>query len=206
MNIFFMFFTVYTFMNDERRNGIEKYLKDKTGATLRTPIDLMRNRGPGMKILVGSQQEVDFPLVVAKDIYPCGPIYLETSPVATADPGLDSWLKKGPTIYVNMGSLVRVSEERAVELATGLAVILETLGDKPGLPQYQVLWKIMRLDDYHLSGAESKVESVLRKWIEADVARIVEWFPADPSTILKTGHIVCSVHHGGANSYHEAVR
>ncbi|KAJ5726863.1 family 1 glycosyltransferase [Penicillium malachiteum] len=205
LNIYFMFFTVYTFMTDDRRKGIEKHLTAETGAALRTPLDLFRNRTPGMKILVGSQPEIDFPLVVADDIYPCGPIYLGISAVEKKDPDLAAWLGKSPTIYVNLGSLARLSEPRAVELAMALAVVLETLQGNTELPQYQVLWKIMKLEDYPLSGPDSKIASVLGKWMETDGFRIVEWFEADPSSILKSGNIACSIHHGGANSYHEAV-
>ncbi|KAJ5715441.1 uncharacterized protein N7483_012622 [Penicillium malachiteum] len=157
-----------------------------------------------MKILVGSQPEIDFPLVVADDIYTCGPIYLGISSVEKKDPDLAAWLGKAPTIYVNLGSLVRLSEPRAIELAMALAVVLETLQGNIELPQYQVLWKIMKLEDYPLSGPDSKIASVLGKWMETDVVRIVEWFEADPSSILKSGNIACSIHLGGANSYHEA--
>ncbi|KAJ5701168.1 hypothetical protein N7488_008716 [Penicillium malachiteum] len=201
-----MLFTVYTFMTDDRRKGIEKQLTAETGAALRTPLDLFRNRPPGMKILVGSQPEIDFPLVVTDDIYPCGPIYLSISSVQKRDPDLAAWLGKAPTINVNLRSLARLSEPRAVELAMALAVVLETLQGNTELPQYQVMWKIMKPEDYPLSGPDSKITGVLGKWMEADVVRIVEWFDADPWSILKSGNIACSVHNGGANSYHEAVR
>ena len=36
--------------------------------------------------------------------------------------------------------------------------------------------------------------------------RITDWLIAEPISILKSGGIVCSVNHGGANSYFEAVR
>ncbi|KAH6679088.1 hypothetical protein B0J14DRAFT_290540 [Halenospora varia] len=41
--------------------------------------------------------------------------------------------------------------------------------------------------------------------MSADKVRVLEWISVDPLTILNTGHIVCSVHHGGSNSFHEAL-
>lgn len=35
--------------------------------------------------------------------------------------------------------------------------------------------------------------------------RIAEWLSVDPLAILETGLIACSVHHGGSNSFHEAL-
>lgn len=35
--------------------------------------------------------------------------------------------------------------------------------------------------------------------------RVVEWLSVDPSAILEAGLVVCSVHHGGSNSFHEAL-
>ncbi|KAK4684396.1 hypothetical protein P7C73_g5781, partial [Tremellales sp. Uapishka_1] len=35
--------------------------------------------------------------------------------------------------------------------------------------------------------------------------RIVQWLDVDPIALLRTGHVVCVVNHGGSNSYHEAL-
>jgi 2-acylglycerol O-acyltransferase 1 len=46
----------------------------------------------------------------------------------------------------------------------------------------------------------------LQAEVEADTARIRPWFEVEPMAMLQTGQIVCSVHHGGANSWYEAIQ
>jgi len=45
------------------------------------------------------------------------------------------------------------------------------------------------------------VNAVLGNEIAAGRVRISEWIEAEPASMLATGHMVCYVHHGGANSY-----
>jgi len=50
------------------------------------------------------------------------------------------------------------------------------------------------------------VAQLLSKEIAAGRIRIERWLTVEPAALVESGHIVCSVHHGGANSYFEAVR
>lgn len=64
----------------------------------------------------------------------------------------------------------------------------------------QVLWKFK--SRYTLPNAVSAPS------IHPDVAdrvRTTGWLTVDPYALLETGNIVASVHHGGANCYHEAI-
>ncbi|KAK3294448.1 uncharacterized protein B0H64DRAFT_418347 [Chaetomium fimeti] len=45
----------------------------------------------------------------------------------------------------------------------------------------------------------------LWKYPRDGVVRIVDWLEAEPMAVLETGVVVCAVHHGGANSFLEAV-
>lgn len=36
--------------------------------------------------------------------------------------------------------------------------------------------------------------------------RIEEWLPAQPIAILRSGNVICMIHHGRSNSYHEAIK
>lgn len=194
-----------TFSKDSHRKEVEKYLKSQTGAILRTPLDLIRGRPADLKILVSSLPDLDFPLVIPEGVLPCGPILLGVSPVADADAELATWLSRGPTIYLNLGTLCRISEDRAVELAIALNAVLEALEAQVQTSKYQVLWKIQKLGEYDVSGSDSKITGILDKWIRDDSVRVVDWIKVQPNSVLHSGNIACAIHHGGANSYNEAV-
>jgi hydrogenase maturation factor len=49
------------------------------------------------------------------------------------------------------------------------------------------------------------VERVLGEEVKAGVVRVVDWLEAEPMAVLESGVVVCAVHHGGANSFLEAV-
>ena len=57
-----------------------------------------------------------------------------------------------------------------------------------------MLWKLQKQDEYERSLASYGDRIVL-----------VDWLKPDPIAILRTGCIVCFLHHGGSNSYHEAL-
>lgn len=108
-------------------------------------------------------------------------------------------------IPVNMGSFCRVIASQAVELARALRGALDVLDRQPGTTSTQVLWKLKMAENRSPQETEMLVHGMLRGYIQADRVRIVEWVQAEPASILASGHVVCAVHHGGANSYHEAV-
>ncbi len=170
-----------------------------------TPVDLIRNPPPGLKIFVGSLQELDFPGVKPSHVIPCGPIITTASPLWDADPELGAWLSRRPTLYINLGSICHIEEDRALELARAVVVVLEqaqlAASQSPGL---QVLWKLSKFGEYS-TGVGSKLYEILNHWIEADQVRIVDWLKPDPIAVLESGHVACIVHHGGANSFNEAV-
>lgn len=94
---------------------------------------------------------------------------------------------------INLGTHARIRTEDARELASGLRLVLARH------PDLQVLWKLKfkgPLDD--------QISSILSKELASDSVRIKSWLAPDPSAILQSGHIVCSVNHSGGNSYHEA--
>lgn len=177
----------------------------QTGATLRTPVDLLQNRPPDLKILVSTLPELDFSSVLPRHVFPCGPIVRNAPPISQADPELESWLSRRPTIYINMGSICLVDEEQASELALALKTVLDSSAGRPGIAGLQVLWKLKKYGEYQVLDEGSKIHNILSKEIEADLVRILDWIVPEPSAILQSGHVACSVHHGGANSFNEAV-
>jgi hypothetical protein len=136
--------------------------------------------------------------------------------VARVDPELAGWLARGPpTLYVNLGSLCRLEEGRAVEMAGALKLVLERAGreGKGGgggggsgsASGLQVLWKLKKHGEYETGEAGCRIHGVLGEEMERGVVRIVDWLVPEPIAVLESGNVVCAVHHGGANSFNEAV-
>lgn len=184
---------------------MEEHLAKQTKATLKTPVDLIRSPPPGLKILVGSIQELDYPVIPPSHIFPCGPIVRSARPLGDVDPELATWLSRRPTLYINLGSICHIEEERALELARGVVVVLEQaqLATSP-TPGLQVLWKLSKFGQYS-TDAGSNMHRVLNHWVDSGLIRIVDWLQPEPIAVLESGHVACIVHHGGANSFNEAV-
>jgi hypothetical protein len=64
----------------------------------------------------------------------------------------------------------------------------------------QVLWKFNKLGDYPDAFMERLIP-----YLDSGRLKMPNWLVADPSSLLETGDIIVSVHHGGSNCYHEAI-
>ncbi|KAF3922903.1 hypothetical protein ABW20_dc0100476 [Dactylellina cionopaga] len=72
---------------------------------------------------------------------------------------------------------------------------IRTVVDK--LPNVQILWKWKEVESY---------PALVEQYIgENERVKIVKWLDNSPMDLLNTGDIVCNVHHGGANSFYEAL-
>ncbi|PVH87699.1 glycosyltransferase family 1 protein [Cadophora sp. DSE1049] len=162
--------------------------------------------------LLPSVPETDYPCRIPSNVTPCGPILLPVTPVSHQDPELLTWLQRGPTMLINLGSHVRMDDTMAREFSSGLKILL----DKK--PNVQVLWKLKTSGGLAVSskatsggggfsgtGLNKESLSAISAEISNGRIRIVEWLSVDPLAILQTGLIACSVHHGGSNSFHEAL-
>ncbi|KAK7431023.1 hypothetical protein QQZ08_002553 [Neonectria magnoliae] len=207
LNIYFLLYMTYIFISDPDKKETEQYLQDNLGLELRTPVDLLRNRPGDLKIVVGSLPELDFKGILPDHVLPCGPILRSAPPVSKLDPELGEWLAKGPTLYINLGSMCQVDEQQMTEMACAIRILSDEFRKKKQSPNrpLQVLWKLKANRDVKVLEEGSKLRDAVGKEIEAGQVRIVDWAVAEPIAILKTGHVVCSVHHGGANSFNEAI-
>lgn len=166
--------------------------------------------------LLPSIPETDFPCDMKPNVTPCGPILLPFQPVAEGDPELDSWLCQGPTVLINLGSHITMDDAMAREFAAALKVLLDSQ------PKLQILWKLKRSGRLTLQSARmfreksssdmdadrvtaASLEAITPE-MESGRVKVEEWLSADPLAVLQSGHIVCAVHHGGSNSFHEALR
>ncbi|GAB1204834.1 hypothetical protein APSETT445_003497 [Aspergillus pseudonomiae] len=127
----------------------------------------------------------------------CGPILRPYAPVAEEDPELASWLGRRPTVLVNLGSHVTYTIDVLKELMAGFRMLLDKR------PDVQILWKIKPSSGTTL---EDIMPDNLRTAVAEGQVRVEPWLAVEPICILTSGHVECMVHHGGSNSYHEAIR
>jgi hypothetical protein len=154
--------------------------------------------------LCPSSPETEFPMIIPDNITFCGPILLPSTTVSESDADLLSWLKRKPIVLISMGTLV-MDDSLNQEIASGLRVFLSRH------PDVQILWKIQKRYSYeevnyqNLGAPDEIIHGLLAAELASDQVRIVNWLKADPVSILESGHIVCSVHHGDSNTYREAI-
>ncbi|KAI8954681.1 hypothetical protein F4801DRAFT_532616 [Xylaria longipes] len=144
-----------------------------------------------------SLPEIDLPLSWPSNVHNCGPIMLPSPPITESDPDLLAWLQKKPTVLMALGTHFEAYAATVREQAVGLRVLLDAR------PDIQVLWKLKTEETSEGDGKES-LRVILGEEIENGRVRIESWLKPDPIQILRSGHVLCAVHHGGANSYFEA--
>jgi hypothetical protein len=145
--------------------------------------------------ITASSLDTQYPMtVIPKNVLLCGPMYLSLAPISERDPELLKWLQRGPTVYINLGSHTKYALAGATAMIKALKQTVFTH------PNHQVLWKFKKRDDY----SDDFLQSVATELAD-DRLRMTGWITADPTTILETGHVALFVHHGGANSFNEAV-
>ncbi|KAJ4405281.1 hypothetical protein N0V82_010343 [Gnomoniopsis sp. IMI 355080] len=137
--------------------------------------------------------------IIPPNVIRASPIILASTPQQgpDPDPSLTAWLRSGhPTVLINLGSISLYTEAQAVSMSYALVRVLDAV------PHLQVLWKFRKAADY----ADPEV---LVPEMAAHVAsgriRLESWLAIDPAAMLLVDNVVASCHHGGANSYFEAI-
>jgi hypothetical protein len=174
----------------------QKYLK---GKGLSDPVNMFSMYDPEMVWITQSSPEVDFPVSVIPDnIKPCGPITLSTASAVEQDPELASWLERAPTVLINLGSWFDYDEKSTIAMARAVKMVLEQT-------DVQVLWKFnKRKDRTPVAEFSEDALSAVSEHLGSRL-RMESWISIDPATMLESGNIVVSVHHGGSSCYHEAI-
>ncbi|GAP91408.1 putative 2-hydroxyacylsphingosine 1-beta-galactosyltransferase [Rosellinia necatrix] len=171
------------------------------GVAAAGPVNWFSLRGRDVPWFTQALPGASVPLaVVPRNVTLTGPILLSPAPAAEQAPALAAWLARGPTLLVNLGSLFVWTDAHAAAMARALA---DTLRARPDL---QVLWKFVPAPPSS-AGDDDEPEALraLRPFIEAGRLRVESWLDAQPVSLLQTGNIVASVHHGGAGCYSEAL-
>ncbi|KAF6802332.1 udp-glucoronosyl and udp-glucosyl transferase family protein [Colletotrichum musicola] len=209
LNIFYIFVFVFFMIFDGRARETRKHLTDETGARIFDQGELITAPPKDLKMLVASSPDLDFPLkYIPENVIPCGPIVKSVASVGDVDPELHNWLARGPTVLINLGSLSYTTEGQAVEMATAVAAVRRAWQRSGREGNLQFLWKLKRShggDAYEVHEKGCRIEEILRVDFDADAVRVMGWVKAEPYAVLQTGNVVCSVNHGGANSYWEAL-
>ena len=155
---------------------------------------------PGVPYICPALTEIDFSFaVIPEEILLCGPIIMPFDSLEESDPALMKWLDNKPTVLINLGSHVVPNEKLAREMASALHILLY-YHDKRGSSKIQVLWKL-KTD----VGIEKMIDEIIGKEIEEGRIKVVAWLDAQPASILQHPNVVCTVHHGGANSFYEGI-
>jgi hypothetical protein len=214
-NIFYCLTQIYYALTDKRTKVVGAHVKKEVGADLVTFQSLMISPPKGRKVLVSNRPEIEFPLVsIPKHLTSCGPVIRPVPAVADVDAELDAWLRRGPTVFICLGTHRNMEEWEALSTAEVITRLVDAAegqkGDVGGVPgKLQVLWKLKRtaLDNAapYETGPGTKLYKTLKPLIEADRVRIVDWVKPQPSAILQVKSVVLSINHGGANSFHDAL-
>ncbi|KAF5698761.1 glycosyltransferase family 1 [Fusarium mundagurra] len=224
-NIALNLVAVYLLLTGERCKNAQRFLQAQVGdegIQLITAMEL-GVLGPSLQIsiLVANTAELDYPFdVMPSKIIPCGPIIRASLKLDMVDRSLEKWLARGPTLYVNLGSHLEMTLLEAVEMASAFRNFLDEARPEKGFNggKLQILWKLKT------KGAESgrtdserpeqlqvdddvyeRIRHLLGKEMDRDQIRLTSWVTAEPKSVLESGHIVCSINHGGASSFNEAL-
>jgi hypothetical protein len=150
--------------------------------------------------LSASSQHLDYPLSLPKNVVACGPIFMALDTVENGDPDLHAWLEQGPTVLIVLGSHTKYDDRTALEMAGAIRMVLDSADDD----RVQVLWK-MKLSRGETEGESGILLEAVSSLLSTGRVRVETWLSVDPASLLESGHISCYVHHGGANSFYEAI-
>ncbi|KAK7928917.1 hypothetical protein PG985_005915 [Apiospora marii] len=173
----------------------QRFLQEHGG--IREPINFYKLHRPNVPWVTQTTEGASIPVdVVPPNVTCAGPIVLSAAPAAEQDAELASWLARGrgKTLLINLGSSVsEYSPQQAFTMAAAIRTTLEQH------PDAQVLWKLVN------AGNRTAELEPLSDLVAGGRVRISGWIDVDPVSLLETGDIVASVHHGGSNCYHEAI-
>lgn len=219
LNIALTLVAGYMIFTSKRVKDTKKYLRTHFGPEMQlmtaNELGVLKPPPEGVTILTSSSPEIDYPFaVLPKYVIPCGPIIRAVKPIEEVDPDLLSWLRRGPTVYINLGTYLEATAEEAATLAKALKDLLDQ-ADKNnygGNKRLQIIWKLLRkgsdgkrLHSTDWMGPWKQIRDIIGSELDEDRVRITNWLIAEPKSILESHLIVCSVNHGGASSFNESL-
>jgi hypothetical protein len=94
-----------------------------------------------------STPSTDLPAIPHERLICCGPILQDSNPLQEVDPEMYTWIKKGPTVLIALGTLYAMDRDYATLVMTSVRVLLDRR------PDVQVLWILSKGGDLKLQGA-----------------------------------------------------
>lgn len=181
--------------NSSELKELKRY-RNENELSGKTPGMISRS-GDKTPFLVPSKKEYEFSRRVPSNFTLCGPIVRPWDALETENADLARFVRRAPTVLANFGSHVVFNNATARQFAEGIALLLERR------PETQVIWKLKWNPEINV---EDKAFESIRGAIADRRVRITDWLRVEPMSLLMSGHIECLIHHGGSNSFHEAVR
>jgi len=216
-NILLCLVATYALLTDMRVKNITQCLRQNVDPTISlitaNELGVLRPPPPGLNILVSISPELDYPVaVMPSHLVLCGPVVRAIARLGADDP-LRKWLARGPTVYVNLGTHLKADPTQAAEMAAAFRHMLDKAAvTMCGERKLQILWKLgrkagvgERLERDSFEGPWERALDPLRPEVEDGRVRVTDWVEAEPKSILESGGVICSVNHGGANSFCEAL-
>ncbi|KAH8162100.1 hypothetical protein CIB48_g6159 [Xylaria polymorpha] len=197
-NIYINMQYYYAMLRMSRFTDVKKYIASKG---LTDSVNWFNIRNEDVPFFTQALSGASIPVeVLPQNVTLTGPIMLSVSPAEEQAPALTEWLARAPTVLISLGSLFVWTENHATIMAQAIA---DTLAWRSDL---QILWKFMKAP-YDAEGATYGDEFMapLLPYLESGRLKIESWLEVQPVSLLETGHIVASVHHGGAGCYSEAL-
>ncbi|CAI6088225.1 unnamed protein product, partial [Clonostachys chloroleuca] len=190
-NIYLNFRFIYAVMLTPNLSAKKAELRTRG---LKDPINFLKMHRPDVPWITMNTEGASIPVdVVPTNVTCAGPILLSVAPASEQDPELARWVGRGPTVLINLGSGFAYSINH-VRPMVGAVVDVLTQTD------VQVLWKFNKYGEY----SDDEL-APLKPFLDSGRLRLSNWLPIDVLSLLETGDIVASVHHGGSNCFHEAV-
>lgn len=218
VNIALNFVAGYMLLTSQRVKKAQEFLKTRFGQDIQlmtaNELGVLKPAPAGLRILVANSAELDYPFdVLPSHVVPCGPIVRASRKLDTVDQSLEQWLSRGPTLCVNLGSHLEMTTSEAAEMAAAFRQFLDKadVAKLSASRQIQILWKLKLkgVEDGNSTPGDDDVYHDIRKFLgremEHDQVRLTSWVTAEPKSVLESGHVICSVNHGGASSFNEAL-
>ncbi|KAL6824720.1 UDP-Glycosyltransferase/glycogen phosphorylase [Trichoderma sp. SZMC 28015] len=219
-NIALNFVAVYMLLTAQRVKNAQILLKHRVGENIQlmtaNELGVLKPAPAGLRILVANSADLDYPFnILPSHVIPCGPIIRPSLDLGKVDQSLEIWLAREPTVYVNLGTHLAMTKSEAIEMAAAFRQFLD-MADARGR-KLQILWKLKikgvanedkvapSSPQQHEDDVYNAIRRHLGKEMDNDQIRLTNWVTAEPKSVLESGHIICSVNHGGASSFNEAL-
>ncbi|KAF7552237.1 hypothetical protein G7Z17_g4454 [Cylindrodendrum hubeiense] len=216
MNIALTFVAAYMLLTSQRVKKATAYLKEHVDKDIEiitaSELGVLKPAPLGLRILVAITPELDYPFdILPSHVVPCGPIVRASPDIASSDSSLAAWLSQRPTLYVNLGSHLEMNRAEALEMASAFRVLLAKVDEsgQSAAAGLQILWKIKLKGADAAEDIQNDIYKTIHKILgleqNEDRIRLTDWVTAEPKSVLESGRIICSVNHGGASSFNEAL-